>query len=337
MTGRRLVVVGALCVLLAGSGGGWLYLHTDDGPGFCEEMSQDERLRSTLAAEPQDIGDCATLANAIHRATTGDRTGEHSVVQAQAMKNILVALEDTQGPEDERKISSDFAVPFSKTLADYMPDVYESLRPANIEYIRAGRNSEPPWKDDEGVHMSVASDYLVRLMRRLSETPAAYAQLREAVSRQAAGKLTSVPPDADGSRFATETKSAGYVLGVFDALAEHVHRDRGEGWKSLRNLGKISWEDWRTEVFDRLTEDGSAPPSDERDPAGHLTASWRGTLRTAEAENLLSSLGTQITDMVGTAAKSGGLDLNRQVQLTNGAEQFSRMGFKDAEQEFPDR
>ncbi|WP_405772686.1 hypothetical protein OHU34_44470 (plasmid) [Streptomyces sp. NBC_00080] len=172
------------------------------------------------------------------------------------MKGILLALgEITDKAEGE--LDSALAVPVSKALADYMPDVYQILSPGSIDYVRAGAGSAPPWRDDDGIHMSLARVTLLHVMRHPADRPATYAQLRDAASQHAAGSFAAVPRDAEEWSFESPTRETAYVLGAMDAGAEDVQKD----------LGEDGWKDWSTDVFSRLTRTSSTPPSYQDAPA----------------------------------------------------------------------
>ncbi|MFF6996060.1 hypothetical protein ACFY93_14110 [Streptomyces sp. NPDC008313] len=314
--GRLVVVISAaLCIALAGGIGGWLYLRSSNGTDVCKELSKDKRVRSALGAGSPDAESCSRLGSAIQRATTGEKAGVHSVAQAQAMKNVLLALGDITDKTEE-ELDSALAVPVSKALADYMPDVSQILSPGNIDYVRAGVASAPPWKDDDGIHMSLSRVTLLHVMRHLANHPASYAQLRDAASQRAAGSFTAVPRDAEEWRFESPTRETAYVLGAMDAVAEDVQKD----------LGEDGWKDWNTDVFSQLTKTSSTLPSYQDDPAGHVEISWQHTLRAAGRKNMLARFGTQTADMVQVWGKGAALDGELQKSLLKNARDISMLG-----------
>ncbi|MHB9859747.1 hypothetical protein [Streptomyces sp. YIM S03343] len=316
------VIVVALCVSLAGGIGGWLYARSSDGTDPCSELSGDKRIRSVLEPGEHDGASCSRLGSAIRRATTGEKAGGHSLSQAQAMKNVVLALDDVTR-NGAGHLDPALAVPVSKALADYMPDVYQIVAPGNVEYVRAERDAEPPWQDDDGVHMSVFSTALLHVMRELADSPPAYAQLRDAASRHAAESFASVPRSAEDWRFESPTRAAAYVLGALDAVADDVRKGSGED----------NWKDWSTEVFDRLTKTSSTLPAYEDDPAGHIQISWQQTLHATGQKDLLPGLEGQATGMTEVWGKAAGLDTELRKSLLEVARDNSDLGLQSTQRD----
>lgn len=234
------------------------------------------------------------------------------------MKNVLVAVNDVTS-EGRGRLDEALAVPLAEAISDYMPDVYQILPPGNIDYVRAGVDSEPPWQDDDGVHMSMFSVSLIRVMRHISDSPAAYVELRDTVSQHAAALFATVPREGEEWRFESPTRETAYVLGALDAVAEDVRKD----------LGDDGWKDWSTDVFSRMTKTTSPLPSYGDDPAGHIEISWRQRLRAADQKNMLTRFETQATDMVQVWGKSAALHSELQQSLLKTARDVSVLGLHE--------
>lgn len=213
------------------------------------------------------------------------------------MKDVLVALADLTRNTEER-IDTELALPVAESLADYMPDVYGIVPPGYIDYIRAFGDTKPPWEDEEGVHMAVPSLSLLHVMRHLADTPAAYAELRDAASEYAVVEFAEVPHGAEEWRFESPVRDVAYVLGAMDAIADDVRQDGEKG----------DWSEWSADAYGRMTKDMSAPPAFSKDPAGHISASWRQTLRAGGRKAMTSSFEAQSTDMVRVWGESADLD-----------------------------
>jgi hypothetical protein len=233
-----------------------------------------------------------------------------------------VALADATRNADG-EIDAELALPVAEALADYMPDVYGMVSPGHIEYVRVSGDAEPPWEDDEGVHMSVPSLSLLHVMRHLADTSDAYAELRDAASKYAAAEFAEVPHGAEEWRFETPVRDAAYVLGAMDAIADDVRQDRG----------KEGWDEWSADVFGRMTKDVPAPPAFNKDPAGHISASWRQTLRTSGLKGMASCFGAQSTDMVRIWGEGAELGEKAKESLLKVARDVSELGRKRTEQD----
>src|SRR5690606_33876002 len=184
------VTAAVLCCVLAGGAGAWALFGPEGGDGGCAGLLRNERVRAALG-EAHDSGlGCARLGAEIKKATTGPEQGRHSLRQAQAMKDVLVAVdEELQRPGG--RVSRRLFTPLAEALADYPADTEAILGVRSTEYAFKGPPAEPAWRDDEGVHMSVPRTALLRVVRVLSEEPAAYVALRQAATRRAAEGLRS--------------------------------------------------------------------------------------------------------------------------------------------------
>ncbi|MFE9173100.1 hypothetical protein ACFYNZ_27145 [Streptomyces kebangsaanensis] len=319
-----LVAVVALCVALAGGIGLWLYRGSDHRTDYCRKLSEDKRIHSALGSDHPNDSDCSRLGAAIRQATMGSKSGEHSVRQAQAMKNVLVALAEVTRNGDGR-LDPALAVPVAGALADYMPDLYGVVSPGHMDYVRAFEETDPPWKDDTGVHVSVSSLSLLHVIRHLADTPEAYAELRAAVSAYAAAEFVAVPHGAEEWRFESPVRDAAYVLGAMDAVATDVRQDRGEG----------GWNEWSTDVFGQMAEAVPAPPAFTKDPARHISESWGQTLRAGGQKAMMSCFEAQSAEMVRMWGKGAGLDKEVQKSLLRVARDVSLLGRDETARNLP--
>ncbi|MEU7558827.1 hypothetical protein [Streptomyces eurythermus] len=314
------LAVGAvvLCLALAAGVVLWLTRSSDQGTDYCGKLSEDKRVVTALGSAQRQDPDCARLGRAIRQATTGDKAGEHSLRQAQAMKNVLIAVDDVTR-DGEGTLDPALAVPLAEALSDYMPDYVKITAPGQVEYVRRAGDSVPPWSDDQGVHMSVFPLTLLHVTRQLADHPAAYAQLRASATREIAEEFAGVPRGAGHERFEAAAGGAGYVLGALDAVAEDVREDLGEDGR----------RDWRADVFARLTKDASAPPSYHDDPSGHIVKVWDGKLRGGGQDKLLATLETQSGEMVRAWGEGAALDSRLRASLLKKARDVSALGLHE--------
>ncbi|MDN3258377.1 hypothetical protein QWJ26_00830 [Streptomyces sp. CSDS2] len=314
------LAVGAvvLCLALVVGVVLWLTRSPDQGTDYCGKLSEDKRVAAALGSVQRQDPDCARLGRAIRQATTGDQAGVHSLRQAQAMKNVLIAVDDVTRDGDG-SLDPALAVPLTEALSDYMPDYVKITAPGQVEYVRRAGDSAPPWSDDEGVHMSVFPLTLLHVTRQLADSPAAYAQLRVAATREIAEEFAGVPRAAGHERFEAAAGGAGYVLGALDAVAEDVREDLGEDGR----------RDWRADVFARLTKDASAPPSYHDDPSGHIVKAWGGKLRSGGEDQVLTTLETQAGEMVRAWGEGAALDPRLRASLQKKARDVSALGLHE--------
>ncbi|MFB8777527.1 hypothetical protein [Streptomyces broussonetiae] len=293
-----------LCVggLVAGLGT-WSYLGSRDGKDVCGELSRHERIRAALGSAHRSDMSCAELGSAIRQATIGNGSGngDHSLAQAQAMKDVLVAVDDIAGEPGET-IEDELAEPVSTALGGYSVDLYEILSPGGLEYTRHAIPSEKAWEDDTGVHMSVSVPALLRVMTALSADPDAYADLRTAVARQAAEQFPATPRDKTEKSLSPYPTVTSWVIGSMNAVAEAARERHAD-----ENTAQ-----WDAGAFAGLSKASGNRPAFEDDPAGYITSSWRGTLPSSTPDDLLGLLQAQSIEM--TQSWSEALDTNEQVQ-----------------------
>ncbi|MBP2051321.1 hypothetical protein J2Z21_004292 [Streptomyces griseochromogenes] len=186
------------------------------------------------------------------------------------------------------------AVPFAEALADYADDTDQILTSVNVDYIRADTQNTSPWQDRAGVHMSVSVDSLLHVVRGLSDSPGAYATMREAATRHIAADFVATPRTADKVTLGLRAKLAGRILGSLDGVAQNVTQD-----KRQTEGGK-----WGADVVARLAANAEAPPAYHQDPVGHLLYSWKRELKGAGSKDPLTQLEAQSKDMTRSWARA---------------------------------
>ncbi|MBM7089780.1 hypothetical protein JTP67_14785 [Streptomyces sp. S12] len=301
----------ALCVsgLLAGLGS-WLYLDSREEPDLCRQLLQHERMSTALGAGHQPDLRCGDLGRAIEHATTGSRHEQRSLPQAQAMKDVLVAVGDVI--EDEpTPLDRPLADSVAKALAGHARDMYAILVPGDTEYVRRALPSQGAWEDSEGAHMSVSHDALIRVLVSLSVSPDAYATLREAVTHEVAQAFAAAPRTTSEKKLSPYPSITAWALGSMDAVA-HAARD---------GMGEDERASWEEKVRTRLSSraPATAVPSFEKDPVDHLVASWKRALPPDSSDDLLKVLETQSPEMVRTWTASLGTDSTVQASLADDA------------------
>ncbi|MEU9670802.1 hypothetical protein AB0E25_35580 [Streptomyces bobili] len=302
---RRVALIAvASCVAVAGGIGAWLLLGSDANPGSCEELLQDKRIHEALGDNYNSGMSCAELGTAVGKATVGSTAGRHSLPQAQAMKDVLMAVEDTL-ESTGGGLDPILRTPLAQSLADYAADTDAVLGIGDAAYVGNSSYSKPAWEDADGVHMAVPRTSLLRTVRAVAEEPAAYTTLRIAATRHAAERLAAVERGAGGAELTAPPARNARTLGSLDAVAADIRRD----------LGKNQAAQWEGNVFEELTQTIPEPPSYSKDPVNHLVDSWRRTLLAEGAGNSATALEEQSADMVSTWGKALGLDSKVQNSL----------------------
>jgi len=292
------VAAAIACVVAAGGATAWFLLGSDKKSGTCEDLLKDKRVHRALGNSYKAGMSCSELGDAVKRATRGAEPGRHSLRQAQAMKTVLVAVGESLQKTGGR-MDTALRAPLAESLADYAADTASILHTTFSEgpaYIDNGLYFKPAWKDDDGVHMAVTPPALLRVVRALSDDPAAYVTLRVASTQHAAGVLTAVPRGTTGLGIELPPAHNSFVFGFFDAVASDVRR----------GLGEERAAEWDRNVFEKVTARAPVPPSYTKDPIGHLVGSWRQTLRKGGLENSADAVEQQSADMVDTWSKAMG-------------------------------
>ncbi|MFF4104095.1 hypothetical protein [Streptomyces sp. NPDC001903] len=241
---------------------------------------------------------CPALGQAVVKATAGGEPGRHTQAQAQAMKDVLFSL--GSGQSKQLNLDPALRVPLATALADYAPDVHEMLAGLDSTYVaKAGRDT-PPWESGGTHHLSVPADVFRKNLRAVAEDPRAYALLRMAETRTAAGQLTAVPADATGSELSLPPTKNARALGILDGIADAAtSQDAQEARK------------WNTTVFDRLLTE----QADQSEPAGRLTATWLHELKNTPEQQRAERLRAQGLDMARTWAQTRTMDEQTRQEL----------------------
>lgn len=306
----RFVPVAAVvtCVVLAGCAGALFLFDSGDERVGCNSLLENERIHSALGDAYDSDMSCTRLGAEIKKATTGIQPGQHSLRQAQAMKDVILAVHDELGTADGR-VDRQLSLPLARSLADYAADTETILGIGNADYVRRAVPDEPAWEDEHGVHMSVGNVWLLPVVRAVSEDPAAYVTLSKAATRQAAAGLTAVKPGTTGPGLALPSTRNARLLGTWSGVAADVRRD----------VGKEAAAKWDRAVFEGLTKNTVEPPSYAQDPVNHLVTSWQRELLTRGADNNAEAFEEQGAVLVDAWAKAMPLDSAQRESLRQDA------------------
>ncbi|MGW7526199.1 hypothetical protein [Streptomyces sp. NPDC054783] len=307
---RRLVVITAAVAGATAVGGvaTWLLLGSDGHAGTCDDLLGDKRLHTALGSSYRPGMSCSELGSAVEKATVGAQPHRHSLQQAQTMKTVLVTVDESLAKNGQR-VDATLRTPLAESLADYAPDTASILGIGDADYAVHGLPDKPAWEDADGVHMAVTRSTLLRVLRGVSEDPAAYATVRAASTRYAAEQLAAVPRGATGYNLTVPPARNSRMFGSLDAVATGVRRD----------LGESQAKEWQRDVFVKATKQASTPPSYEKDPVGHLVDTWWSTLRAGGLKNSSDVFEQQSADMVDAWGKALGLTARVQNSLHENA------------------
>ncbi|WP_199825501.1 hypothetical protein VM636_03350 [Streptomyces sp. SCSIO 75703] len=286
------VVFVVVCLAGVGGIGAWWFGGSRGDSRDCRELVRDGRVRDALGDDASGMS-CAEFGAAVKRATVGAVPGEHSPEQAQAMKDVLVAV-DRQIERGGGRLEPALRVPLAEALADYAADTEAILGIGTADYVRNAPPTRPAWEDADGVHMAVPRDALLRAVRALSEDASGYVALRMAATRHAAEGLAVVGTGATGAELTAPTVRNARTLGALDAVAADVRKKEGGRWVR--------------DVFEGLTGKASPPPAYAEEPVDHLVVSWRRSLLSRGVEESPAALEEQSADMADVWGKAVGVD-----------------------------
>ncbi|AXG77237.1 hypothetical protein DVK44_05550 [Streptomyces paludis] len=290
-TRTALLSAGAVALVVVGVGT-WAWTR-DDGGSACSVLREDGRIRTVLGSAYRDDLDCAALGEKLKDSATGSGEGAHSVEQARAMRDIISATGDTL-KSDGLALDSALRMPLAEILADYTPDTHEILRRLDFDYEKHLSDGEP-WEDDSGVRVTVPNDTLVRVIRAISQDPAAYAVIRIAEGRHAAGKLVAIPARADDLKINLAACGNARTLGSLDGIAADT----------TAGLSKEKRTRWENQVIEALSAQASSSgiPPYKTDPVGHVTGTWAGKLHVGEVKHFSVTFRAQAVEYVNTWAR----------------------------------
>ncbi|MEU8495963.1 hypothetical protein AB0C86_04315 [Streptomyces lavendulae] len=292
---KALFVLG-VCLALLGGIGAWL-LFGRDANAPCNGLPEDERVRKSVGSAVHPGMSCEALGEAIVKASVGDSPGRHTEAQAQALKDVLLALH----PGESKGLTLDPALraPLATALADYAPDLHAMLGGnGSIEYVTQAAPHVPPWESGGTHHLAVFTNTLKDVLRAVAQDPHGYALLRMTETRSAAQRLAPVPVDATGYALTVPPTEIARALGTLDGIADAVTHGKDEGQARA----------WRTAVLDTLLNGQASPESDQDPRSAHLTAAWLQNLKNASEEKRFDRLRTQGVDMVRTWAQERKMD-----------------------------
>ncbi|WP_406158875.1 hypothetical protein OG298_16115 [Streptomyces sp. NBC_01005] len=274
-----LLVLALLLVCLLGAGVAW-FVRDSSRPSSCDVVRNDARVEKALGDRYDEAMTCAELGAAVKAVTVGQAPGKHSLGQAQAMKDVLLAVAESIDKTDGG-MDAGLRLPLGQVLADYRADLQENMGLTSAAYIRSGLPTKPAWEDGAGVHVSVDwKTALLPVVRAVSADPGAYAVIRDALTLQGAEGLVATEPDSTGSELSAPAARSAWALGNLDGVAADVVRD----------LGKDRGREWQAAVLAELSEAGdggkTAVPAFSEDAAGHLVARWRADVNDKGAEAL---------------------------------------------------
>ncbi|WP_328787477.1 hypothetical protein [Streptomyces sp. NBC_00273] len=303
---KAFIVLG-LCLALLGGVGAWLLLGRETAEP-CNGLAGDERVQKSVGAAVHPGMSCATLAEAIVKASAGDAPGRHTRAQAQALKDVFVAL--GSGEPAELTLDPALRVPLATALADYAPDLHAMLGGNDVNYVTRAGPQAPPWESEGTHHLAVFTNTLRGVLLAMAQDPHAYALLRLTETRSAAQRLATVPTDATGYALTVPPTESARALGILDGIADAVTHGKDEGQARA----------WRGAVLDGLLNGQDSPKSDQDPRAAELSAVWLQNLKNAPEGERFDRLRTQGVDMARTWAQERKMDEQTQQGLLAKAE-----------------
>ncbi|MFB7917789.1 hypothetical protein [Streptomyces sp. NPDC056061] len=297
---RPLYAVTAALLAMALAVGAWFLLGRER-PADCDALVKDDRVESALGSHHSADMSCADLGAAVKAATIGGKAAPHTRTQADSMKKILLAVNDSLVHGD-RTLAADLRLPLAESLADYAQDTQEILDGTNSEYTRWASPESVAWQDETGYHFSVLRGELVRVLRGASEEPAAYAILRDAQTRWGAAQLGSLTEKATGDALEGAAVTNSAALGGYDAIAADVVRDKESSAAAQ----------WMDAVYAALRSPGATSSAAPRSAlSDRITGKWRASLASVPAAKRADHLREQGTAMFAAWAEAAEVGRDR--------------------------
>ncbi|MFJ6611791.1 hypothetical protein ACIQPT_16120 [Streptomyces sp. NPDC091289] len=286
---RRIHTVLAGLTALVLATGVWRLVEGGDATSDCGSLARSPAMVSALG--PGHSGDmtCPELGDAVKSATTGDSSGPRPEERANAMKKVFNAVSDSV--EVGRGLPAEIRRPLAEALAGYTDDLQEVLDGTNSRYHDAGGPSGAVWKGTDGFHVSVYKTSLVPVLRALSESPEAYAVLRNAQTDWGARTLAAAPADSSDAALMTLVTVNAAALGTYDGIAADI----------VRAKKGTSGEEWADTVYGSLREPSRFLPRAVPSTAvsDEITRGWRETLSTVPDNERIDHLKKQGTHTCG--------------------------------------
>ncbi|MFG2971605.1 hypothetical protein ACGFYY_01210 [Streptomyces sp. NPDC048331] len=313
---KAFIVLG-LCLALLGGVGAWLLLGRETSEP-CNGLAGDERVQKSVGAAVRPGMSCTALAEAIVGASAGDASGRHTQAQAQALKDVLIAL--GSGNPAELNLDPALRVPLASALADYAPDLHAMLGGIGItDFLAKAAPQAPPWQSEDTYHLTVLADTLRGVVRAVAQDPKAYALLRMAETRTTAQRLSAVPADATDFSLSVPPTESARALGILDGIADAVTHGKDKGQARA----------WRTAVLDTLLDGQTSPHSDQDAQAAHLTTAWFQNLRKASEGERFDRLRAQGVDMARTWSQDRKMDEQTQQGLLAKVERSALTAYRE--------
>lgn len=292
---RALVISG---LVVAAAAVGWFVL----GPGAgrdqagCEELGRDARVRTAPGDAHRPGMTCEELGLAMKQAAVPASSGDgHTREAAAAMKNILLAVDDDIRRREQLDVDVALRQPLAESLAAY-GDVNVMLTdPTDSVYVRESLFSRGPWEAEDGFHMAVNDDTLVRVISAVSVDPAAYAVVRNAQTSWEARRLAGFPADSEVLRWSVGARA----LGKLDGVAAHV-RD---------GLSREEAREWNAAVLRKLST-GTATRKDPKaaPAADRIERAWQRALTRAPESERGAVVERQCAVMLDAAGLTAAMD-----------------------------
>lgn len=191
------------------------------------------------------------------------------------------------------RINPDLREPLADALARHS-DVHVILGdPTDSAHLHKVAPSDPPWKEEDGYHLSLPAETPVRVVRAVSEDPGAHAVVRGAQTHWEAERLGGLPPSAGPTRLAV----GGRVFGKLDGVADDVRR--GLSAKEAR--------EWDAAVLARLGAGTAPSPGPDSGAARRIEEDWLSELARMPAARRGGAVERQCARMIGLWADGAGV------------------------------
>lgn len=186
------------------------------------------------------LGAALEAASTGHRpGVTPDKLGQHSEAQARVMNDTIALLDKGKHGDD---LPANLRKPLGHMLVDYTPDTHETLSLGNPAYNDIDKGGKV-WDDDGTVRMGANRDQLLRVMRGVSDDPAAYADMFDAERQYASDTFAGEPmkvktPDQMDHRDKLVEKTM-TTFGAYDGIqADKILDNRDDAIQWARDVNR---------------------------------------------------------------------------------------------------